>query len=173
MTYKLSSDNVAYQLRRGQKDLLGPPISSKKDCFNKEILITTHRADFKAPPKLPPPEVGKKRQLMERYLFEKISRDIAQQEFRPASPPNYLSTTHEHFDVPGFDPDAGLRPTFEYSLYLDPTITYWSENKRNIHGVTVSNNPTPNFNYSSRFSKPVGERWVNALTHDVNSGYDP
>ncbi|GBN10166.1 hypothetical protein AVEN_10648-1 [Araneus ventricosus] len=160
MARQISDSNLAYKLRRGHKDLTSGIDSDDKED-QKSTLQSTHRADFKTPPRIAPPDRGKRRELMERYLFEKISADIANYEFRPRSPPKYLSTTHEDFDVPGFDPDAGLQPKFEHSLYSDPIVTYWSENKRKIHGVTVPENPTGNFNSSMRFSKPVSERWDN------------
>ncbi|GIX77100.1 uncharacterized protein CEXT_51051 [Caerostris extrusa] len=129
----------------------------------KSTLQSTHQADYKTPPRPTPPRRGKRKELMEKYLFEKISADIANHLFRPRSPPKYLSTTHDHFDVPGFDPDASLQPKFEHSLYSDPYVTYWSENKRRVHGVSVPENPTGNFNSSTRFSKPISEKWEDEL----------
>ncbi|GFS90232.1 uncharacterized protein NPIL_43121 [Nephila pilipes] len=160
MARRISDSNLAYKLRRGQKDLINTIEFDDKETM-KSTLQSTHRADFKTPPRPESPSRGKRRELMERYLFEKISADIANYEFRARSPPKYISTTHDHFDVPGFDPDASLQPKFEHSLYSDPAITFWSENKRQIPGVSVPDNPTGNFNYSARFSKPVSSRWDN------------
>lgn len=106
-----------------------------------------------------PPARGKREQLLERYLFEKISADIAKEAFATRTIPEYVSTSHAHFNVPGFDPDASLQPSFQHSLYTDPQISYWSENRRNIHEVTVSNNPVRNFNCSLKFSKSPAERY--------------
>ncbi|XP_035218556.1 uncharacterized protein LOC118191815 [Stegodyphus dumicola] len=160
MARKISSTNLAYKLRRGQKDLLCAPAEVSEE-FKKDTLLSTHLVDFKTPPRPEQPNRGKKRELMERFLFEKISADIAKEEFRPRSPPVYISTTHDHFSVPGFDPEAGLQPSFKYSLYTDTPISYWSENKKKIAGVTVPDNPTRNFNSSAKFSKPISERWDN------------
>ncbi|GFT15780.1 uncharacterized protein TNCV_4943301 [Trichonephila clavipes] len=160
MARRISDTNVAYKLRRGQKDLITAIELVSKEAM-KSTLQSTHRAEFTTPPRPPPPSRGKRRALMERYLYEKISSDIANYEFRPRSPPKYISTTHDDFDVPGFDPDASLQPKFEHSLYSDPAITFWSENKGRIPGVSVPDNPTGNFNYSARFSKPVSARWDN------------
>lgn len=98
---------------------------------------------------------------MKRYLSEKIAADIASEKSRPPSPPIYKSTSHEHFEVPGFDPESGLKPRFEYNLYSDPAVTFWSENRQRTPGVTMVDNKTGNFNHSSRFTKPVQERWDN------------
>lgn len=106
-----------------------------------------------------PPEKGKRQELLERFLFEKISEEIARETFAARSPPSYISTAHDHFNVPGFDPDARMQPSFKYSLYTDPILTYWSENRRNMHGVTVPDNPTRNFNSSLKFTKSPAERF--------------
>lgn len=106
-----------------------------------------------------PPERGKRQELLERYLFEKISENITRERFAPRQPPSYISTAHQDFNVPDFDPDSRLQPPFQYSLYTDPVLTYWSENKRKVHGVTVSDNPTKNFHSSHKFSKCPAERF--------------
>ncbi|KAG8193447.1 hypothetical protein JTE90_005094 [Oedothorax gibbosus] len=114
-------------------------------------MQSTHRADYKTPTLPSPPSRGKRRELMERYLIEKIAKDIANEEERPSSPPNYISTSHEHFNVPGFDPESGLKPRFEYGLYSDAPITFWSENRNRTPGVTMSNGPAGDFRHSSGF----------------------
>ncbi|XP_054708022.1 uncharacterized protein LOC129217712 [Uloborus diversus] len=151
MAQKISSGNIAFRLRRGQPDLLGKPSA--------ETGKSVYRADFKEPPLPPPPTRGKRRELLERFLFEKISADIAAREFRPRSPPSYRTCTQDHFDVAGFDPDAGLRPSFEHALYSEPQLTFWSDNRRVSHGVTVPDCPTGLFHRSAGFSKGVVERW--------------
>lgn len=158
MARKMSSSNIAYKLRRGQKDLLIDKYDSSPEAKKEHLIESVYQASYKTPPPERKFSQGKRAELMEQYLYAKISSDIAREAYGPREPPDYISTTHEHFHVPGFDPDASMTPMFKYPLYDTIPMTFWSENKKVIPGVTATPNSYPNFPVSTSFSKPLGER---------------
>ncbi|TNN36684.1 Sperm-associated antigen 8 [Liparis tanakae] len=107
-------------------------------------------------------------------------REKIHAELNPPSPgTDFCSTTQKDFGVEGFvpfDPEttrlnplvaldnlkrviarlSRLEQVHDYKS--DQAVTFWSENRQRVQGVTGVQNPKASFRKSARFSTPIGER---------------
>jgi len=98
---------------------------------------------------------GKRRELLEKELYEKISAQV-QTEMAPSIPPiDYTSTTRKDF-TKEFQNNKP-QPTMDHNVNTEMPLTFWKQNLQDIHGVTrVEQDNTP-FKKNAAFSTPIAE----------------
>ncbi|XP_060917000.1 sperm associated antigen 8 [Labrus mixtus] len=141
-----------FQIRRqGHKGIL------TLDQDTKMETVTTHRTDF-LPPKGPGVrERGIRSELLEKHIALMIREKIQAEQNSPPAESDFCSTTQRDFCVEGFVP---LTPelTQAHDYKSDAGVTFWSENRHHIHGVTAVQTLEAPFRKSAKFSTPISER---------------
>ncbi|XP_002739377.1 sperm-associated antigen 8-like [Saccoglossus kowalevskii] len=110
--------------------------------------------------------VGKKQQMLEKMLYEKVSQEV-HEEFNPPPPePEYVSVTKKDFTVEGFVSESP-EPTMDHNVETEQPITFWSDHKMKITGVSqIKTHDTP-FRKNDAFSKPIEERFDEAHPYEL------
>ncbi|XP_063067349.1 sperm associated antigen 8 [Engraulis encrasicolus] len=107
-------------------------------------------------------ERGRRGELLERELFQKISEQI-QSELNPEPPaPDFSSTTHTDYMAEGFQ-CSGPTLAQMYESKADQAICFWNENHNCLQGVTAANNKDAPFRKNCSFSKPISEQLDHAM----------
>ncbi|XP_069482875.1 sperm-associated antigen 8 isoform X2 [Ambystoma mexicanum] len=99
---------------------------------------------------------GKREQMMEHFLYKKFSKE-AFDELNPAPhPPVKMSITHRDY-LAGCFQSVPPPPTKDHDYRTEQPVTFWSENKHEVTGVsTIRTRDTP-FKKSATFSTPISE----------------
>ncbi|XP_072309309.1 sperm-associated antigen 8 [Eucyclogobius newberryi] len=100
---------------------------------------------------------GSRMELLEKHLAQTIREKIELQMKPAPCDPEYITTTHESFNVRGFVP-LWERLTLTHDYKSEDGITFWSENLQRVQGVTPSRAPGAPFRKCCEFSRPIGER---------------
>ncbi|XP_056288064.1 sperm associated antigen 8 [Pseudoliparis swirei] len=127
------------------------------DWESKMERVTTLKATY-VTPKSPGVRLrGVRGELLEKQLADTI-REKIHAELNPPSPEtDFCSTTQKDFGVEGFVPLAP-ETTQVHDYKSDQAVTFWSENRQRVQGVTGVQNPKASFRKSALFSTPIGER---------------
>ncbi|XP_076016128.1 sperm-associated antigen 8 [Genypterus blacodes] len=144
-------ESSAQKHRYGRRDLLSADLDSGMES------VTTHRAAFSAPKGAGVRQRGRRAELLQTHLARLIRQ---QEQARSEAPPpltDFCSTTQRDFSVQGFVP-VTPQVTQVHDYTSDPAVTFWSENYRQIQGVSATQTPNTPFRKSTAFSKPIGER---------------
>jgi hypothetical protein len=124
---------------------------------------------YSQPEKLNVRTVGKKKELTARALYAKVAKEVQDEAEQPPPMPEYQSVTHKDFDVDGFVSELPA-PELEHNVANEQPITFWSEHKQKIPGVTqIKTFDTP-FKKNTSFSKPIDEYFNEAQPYD-KEGY--
>ncbi|XP_077989002.1 sperm-associated antigen 8-like [Glandiceps talaboti] len=100
--------------------------------------------------------VGKKQQMLEKMLYEQMSQQV-HEEFNPPPPePEYVSVTKKDFTVEGFV-SVSPEPTMDHNVETEQPVTFWSEHKDKIHGVSQQKTKDTPFRKNAAFSTPIDE----------------
>ncbi|XP_078615262.1 sperm-associated antigen 8-like [Branchiostoma floridae x Branchiostoma japonicum] len=136
--------------RHGHKGLLTTNLEAHPEN------VTTFRNSYTAPDKSGVRTVGKREQLLTQALYQKVSEDV-HQEFNPPPPPvEYKSVTAKDFWDDSFVPSMP-EPIKDHSVEREQPMTFWSQHKDKIHGVSqVKTMDTP-FRKNAAFSTPIEE----------------
>jgi len=98
---------------------------------------------------------GRRKELLEKQLYEKISSEI-QEEMTPKSPPiDYTSTTKKDFSKE-FECHAP-KATMEHDVNAEMPLTFWHQNLNTVHGVTQTKQGKSPFKKNAAFSTPISE----------------
>ncbi|XP_078082412.1 sperm-associated antigen 8 [Mustelus asterias] len=119
---------------------------------------TTYRESYPPPTGPPEREKGIKKQLIEKYMYHKISKELfdAHEAAIAFQPMESLSVTGRDFKVEGFK-SVPCPPTMSHNYKTEQPITIWSENSTQVHGMTpIKTGDTP-FRKNTAFSKPIME----------------
>ncbi|XP_076139511.1 sperm-associated antigen 8 [Alosa pseudoharengus] len=125
--------------------------------------LSTIKSSY-TPPKGPGiREKGLRGELLEKYLFEKISAEV-QAEFNPEPPATeFCSTTQADYTMEGFRCVSPTILSQEYDYKTDQAITLWNENYHRLQGVTAVTTKDAPFRKNASFSKPISEQLDNAM----------
>ena len=97
---------------------------------------------------------GRKLELLEKQLIEKLSSEVQAEFHPPPSPPDYKSVTKRDFFSNEFTPIERVPERF-HDVVREQPLTYWSEKVNIVHGVSqVQTKDTP-FRKNASFSTPV------------------
>ncbi|XP_041667648.1 sperm associated antigen 8 [Cheilinus undulatus] len=148
----LDTEETRIQIQRqGHKGILTLAQDSTMET------VTTHRAVF-IPPKDPGVRKrGIRSELLEKHIALMISEKFRAEKNLPQPKTDFSSTTQRDFCADGFVPPTP-EPTEDYDYKSDEAITFWSENRHQIQGVTAVNNLQAPFRKSAKFSTPISER---------------
>ncbi|XP_071954509.1 sperm-associated antigen 8-like [Antedon mediterranea] len=132
---------------------------------NETEKLTTCKNSYQEPPKSQVRTKGRKRELLEKALFEQVAQEV-NQEFNPPPPDvEYVSITKKDFTVEGFQ-SKEIQPQFEHNVETEQPVTFWSTHKNKIHGVTQVKTDTP-FKKNTSFSKPISEYTDESQPYDA------
>ncbi|XP_033750691.1 sperm-associated antigen 8-like [Pecten maximus] len=122
--------------------------------------LTTVRASYKRPEPCGVRLVGKKEELMKQMLLEKVSQEVFRDDINPPEPEttDFRSVTMKDFNKEEFK-HVKPAPTRPHDYRKDQPVSFWSEHKDRITGVSqVKTRDTP-FRKNDAFSKPIDEYW--------------
>ncbi|XP_038646695.1 sperm associated antigen 8 [Scyliorhinus canicula] len=147
---KATSHALAF--KNGHKGLLST------DYLSNMSDITTYKDSYPTPMPPPQPERGIKKQLIEKYMYHKISKELfdaheAALAFQPMEP---LSVTGRDFKMEGFK-SVPRPPTMIHNYKTEQPITIWSDHATEVHGVTTIKTGDTPFRKNTSFSKPIME----------------
>lgn len=111
-------------------------------------------------------QVGLRRELKERQLAEKIQRQMFNKMAEGPEKPNYKTTAMEAFNIEDFESKTP-KPTQTHDYRSDQPLTYWSENYKKIHGVSMVTARDTVFRRNDHFSKPISEYWGEAQPYEL------
>ncbi|KAM3599190.1 uncharacterized protein V6R79_001487 [Siganus canaliculatus] len=100
---------------------------------------------------------GNREELMKKKIAQMISKKIEEERKIPTPETDYCSTTRRDFCVEGFMPCTPETSQL-HDYKTDQTITFWSENRQRIQGVSAVRSSEAPFRKSAQFSTPITER---------------
>jgi len=129
---------------------------------------TTVRTSYKPPTFPEVAHEGRRFRSMKAQLIEECTRDVEEDFFKDhcAEPMPKMSVKKQDFDDPNFE-FIPPKPEHPHSLYNETPMTFWSENLKEIEGVSrigVDNRP---FRKNAAFSKPYSEYKNEELPHGL------
>jgi len=122
------------------------------DSFNG---ITTCTDSYRKPQTTTVRKVGKRRELLEKELYEKISSEMHEKMNQPPPPIDFMSTTKQDYKRE-YQP-IEKQTTREHNVNTDEPMTFWSQNIQNIDGVTEVKSEKSPFKKNTAFSTPIHE----------------
>uniref|UniRef100_UPI0037E87279 sperm-associated antigen 8 n=1 Tax=Semicossyphus pulcher TaxID=241346 RepID=UPI0037E87279 len=150
----LDADQTRIQIQRqGHRGILTLDQDSKMET------ITTLKAAF-SPPKGPGVrQRGIRRELLEKHIAMMISEKVHAERKTTTPETDFSSTTQRDFSVEGFvplSPETTQVSTHDYKN--EQAVTFWSENRQRVQGVTAVQSLKAPFRKSAQFSTPISER---------------
>ncbi|XP_046839308.1 sperm-associated antigen 8-like [Xenia sp. Carnegie-2017] len=100
---------------------------------------------------------GKKLQLLEKQLFEKLSSKVQEEFHPPPQLPDYRSVTKKDFFSKEFTPIEHV-PEMPHDVVKEQPLTYWSEKVNVVHGVSQIKTKDSPFRKNASFSTPVEQQ---------------
>lgn len=100
--------------------------------------------------------VGRKKELMERALYAKVSQELQEEINEPSPVEEYKSVTQKDFYDDEFESELPA-PLYEHNVNTEQPITFWSHHKEKIPGVSQIKTLDTPFKKNSAFSKPIAE----------------
>ncbi|XP_059148377.1 sperm-associated antigen 8-like [Physella acuta] len=141
-------------LRSGHSGLLTTDDKAKAEN------LTTVRATY-TPPKVDKTRtVGARKEMMEQALSkiacEDMVRDKKEKEIIDRGEPMCSIFMQDYTkDFPRLEPEQ----TKDHDYVNDQPVTFWSEHKDRMHGMTQTKTRDSAFRRNDAFSKPIGEYW--------------
>ncbi|XP_070543296.1 sperm-associated antigen 8-like [Ptychodera flava] len=110
--------------------------------------------------------VGSKKEMLEKMLYDRVSKEV-HEEFNPPPPePEFVSVTQKDFTVEGFV-SVSPEPTMDHNVETEQPITFWSEHKDKIHGVSQQKTHDTPFRKNAAFSTPIDEYCDEAKPYEL------
>ncbi|KAK3096671.1 hypothetical protein FSP39_002263 [Pinctada imbricata] len=139
--------------------------------FNSGVeKLTTVRESYTEPQPCQVPLVGTKEQLYKQMLMEKAIKEVFVDELTApqAEPTDFRSVTMKDFNKPEFVHKRPA-PTKSHDYRKDQPVTFWSEHKNVIHGVSEAKTRDTPFRKNDAFSKPIGEYWGEPQSYELEN----
>ncbi|KAL3866082.1 hypothetical protein ACJMK2_043420 [Sinanodonta woodiana] len=156
---KITSD--AHKFRDGHPGILNTNFDGKVDN------LTTVRVTYKEPPKPTVRITGRKEELMKQMFLEQVVQEVFKDDLNPSppEPTDYRSVTMKDFNKEDFV-HRPPQPTKNHNYRTEQPVTFWSEHKDRVTGVTsVKTGDTP-FRRNDAFSQPIDEYWNDTKPYD-------
>jgi len=122
---------------------------------NKISSNTTSLDSYKEPRIHSIQPCGKKRALIEKELYSQISARIDEQLNQPPPSIDYNSTTKKDF-TRDYTP-IEIKSTMPHDVKTEAPVTFWSQNIKQIDGVTQLPSEQSPFKKNAAFSTPIHE----------------
>lgn len=146
-----SSEDPKKIMKTGHKGLLTTNI---KEGFEKE---TTFRESYKPPKDPGVRQRGVKAELLEKMLYEQVSKEVSEEFNPPPEPVEFKSVTQLDYNIEGFQPTK-IEPTAHHDYVSEQPVTFWTEHKEKMHGITqIKPSFDSAFRKNTSFSKPIEE----------------
>lgn len=142
----------ALTFKNGHKGLLSI------DYWSKMSDVTTYR-EYYTPPRGPiERERGIKKELIEKYLHSKICKEVYDEHeaIFEMKPMEALSVTQTDFKMEGFK-SVPYPPVMRHDYKTEQPITIWSDNVKQVQGVTEMKTGNAPFRKNTSFTKPIME----------------
>lgn len=128
---------------------------------------TTFRVSYKSPEYPGVRLMGKKEDLMRQMYMEQVVQDVFKDDINPPQPEptDFRSVTMADYNKPEFKhvPPA---PTKNHNYRTEQPVTFWSEHKDKVTGVTnIKTGDTP-FRKNNAFSQPIEEYFDDTQPYD-------
>ncbi|XP_072920406.1 sperm-associated antigen 8 isoform X2 [Hemitrygon akajei] len=142
----------ALAFKNGHKGLLSI------DYLSRMSGISTYK-EFYHPPSGPEErEIGIRKQLFEKCMYHKISKEVYDEYKEPFAiqPMESLSVTGRDFKMEGFK-SVPRPPVMRHDYKTEQPITIWSDHVKQVQGVTeIKTGDTP-FRKNASFTRPIME----------------
>jgi len=130
--------------------------------------LTTVQDSYRPPPGPDVRTVGSKREALERELYAQVSKEVSEEFNKPPSPVPMESITHIDYNILGFVPSKP-KPTAHHDLVNEQPVTFWTEHKEKMHGISqIKTQDTP-FRKNTSFSKPIEEYWDQTQPYEMEN----
>ncbi|XP_068128869.1 sperm-associated antigen 8 [Hyperolius riggenbachi] len=131
--------------------------------------LTTKQDSYQMPATDHTHHTGRREQLIRRFLQHKYSQEVLEE---LSSPPEEValpeSSMKSDYHIEGFIPKT-TPPTKSHDYRREQAVTFWTENKHNITGMSdVRSRDTP-FKKSSAFSTPISEYLDQPVPHSLEN----
>ncbi|XP_064608905.1 sperm-associated antigen 8-like [Liolophura sinensis] len=151
----------AQLLKDGHAGILNRDFSAKVEGES------TVMSSYKVPQKVNVRLTGKKQEMIERMVLEKVHKEI--QDINPqVEPPDYKSVTMKDFNIEDFVSQKP-KPTHNHDYKRDQAVTFWTEHADKITGVSQKKTGDSAFRKNDAFSKPIDERWDEPLPYELEN----
>lgn len=117
--------------------------------------VSTCRNSYKKPEALSVQKTGKRREMLEKELYEKISQKIHEETNPPPPKVDYSSTTKSDFSREYIPTEK--ETTKAHDVNSDQPATFWNQHIQKIDGVTQMKDQTAPFKKNTAFSTPIHE----------------
>ncbi|KAK6188939.1 hypothetical protein SNE40_005013 [Patella caerulea] len=154
--------NQSEILRAGHPGLLTTSPNSKVED------LTTFRVSYKKPENPNVRQLGAKRQLMEQMLYEQLSKEV-NEEFNPPPPAtDFRSVTIVDY-TKDFTPEEPIIDTSKHNYKTEQPVTFWTEHRDRVTGVTQVKTGDTGFRKNDAFSKPIDEYWDEPQPYELEN----
>ncbi|XP_071794312.1 sperm-associated antigen 8-like [Asterias amurensis] len=157
-------ENKSLPFKDGHKSILSTPTHEGQGT-----PLSTCTESYMLPPKLKVRTGGRKKELTERALYAQVAKELQEEAEEPPPMPEYKSVTQKDFDVEGFVSELPP-PEMEHNVANEQPITFWTQHKQKIPGVTQEKTLDTPFRKNTSFSKPIDEYFNEAQPYD-KEGY--
>lgn len=151
-TVDLNADksSSAKQYKDGHSGLLTTNNEAKAET------LTTIRDSYRPPQPANVRQKGKKQELLEKMLYEQVSKQVTDEFNAPPETGPMESIYQADYDIQGFVPSA-IAPTASHDYVSEAPVTFWTEHRDKIHSVSQVKTLDTVFRKNTSFSKPIEE----------------
>ncbi|XP_039613994.1 sperm associated antigen 8 [Polypterus senegalus] len=146
--------------KHGHKGIISVDVTSK---FSN---ATTVKEEYTPPKGQQVRMMGARTEFLANQLYQTISKEVQEESNRPPSPVELVSTARCDYKIEGFQsvpPPSKKRHDYK----SEQAITYWSENYKNVQGVTAARSKDNPFKKNTSFSKPISESLDNPVPYEL------
>ncbi|XP_052796395.1 sperm-associated antigen 8-like [Mya arenaria] len=137
------------------------------DTNAKPVSESTVKASFKTPVHPGVPLEGNKSKLMRQMYMEQAVQQVFRDDINPPEPEplDYKSVTAKDFNKDDFK-HVPPKPTKNHNYRTEQPVTFWSENKNKITGVSSVKTRDSPFRRNDAFSQPIDEYFDDTQPYD-------
>ncbi|XP_045156606.2 sperm-associated antigen 8-like [Mercenaria mercenaria] len=128
---------------------------------------TTVKASYKTPVHPGIPLEGNKSKLMRQMYMEKAIQEVFVDDINPPQPEplDYKSVTANDFNIEGFQ-HVPPKPTKNHNYRTEQPVSFWSEHKDRVTGVSSIKTRDTCFRKNDAFSQPIDECFDDTQPYD-------
>lgn len=137
------------------------------DTNAKPVNESTVKASFKTPVHPGVPLEGNKSKLMRQMYMEQAVQEVFRDDINDPEPEplDYKSVTAKDFNKDDFK-HVPPKPTKNHNYRTEQPVTFWSEHKEKIHGVSSAKTRDTPFRKNDAFSQPIEEYFDDTKPYD-------
>ncbi|KAL8617784.1 hypothetical protein ACOMHN_062538 [Nucella lapillus] len=148
-------------LRHGHKALLTNDYNAKfEDKTTVRVTYTPQIPDATR-------KVGCKKELMQKMYFNKVCEDKHVEDDPGPEPTDFRSIKTVDYDFDFLPQKSAHTKTHNYRR--EQPVTFWTEHKDKVHGVTAIKTGDTVFRRNDSFSKPIFEWWEEPQPYELEN----